>query len=117
MTLPSFTEFSAISYSILSNPALFQLMREFKSTIQLEIIPLTTAEETEDIRNCIPNEKTIEKLITLGASHFSKHMTPETLYCASMAVGTIIREYDWGWNFVSSAGVYEIAKRINSKTK
>ena len=36
----------------------------------------------------------------------------QSAYCAAMAVGTIIKEYEWGTQYLTPDGLYELATRI-----
>ncbi len=88
-------------------------MIRYKSSIQSEILPLLTYSETCDIRDCRFNPEVVRKLVLLGKRHYaSSDKTDETIYCICMAIGTIIKEYDWGVYYIQSAGMCEIAAKI-----
>lgn len=92
---------------------LMSYMIKYKSAIQREILPLLTYSETCDIRDCRFNADVFEKLIALGKRHYdSSDKTDEVVYCLCMAIGTIIKEYDWGTYYIQSAGMCEIANKI-----
>lgn len=112
MALPSMSEFSGLGMKIITNPQLFSLMKMFKSTIQTQVIPQMTMQEQFDVRDSRLNESVVSKLITLASNQYLQYQTPEALYCAAMSVGTIIKEYEWGTQYVSGSGLYELAKRI-----
>lgn len=92
------------------------LMTQFKSAIQREIIPMLTETETDDIRLCRLNTGTIGKLAALGRQHWAcaREKTPATMYCLCMAIGTIIKEYDWGIKYIQQDGMCEISAKITS---
>lgn len=90
------------------------IMMQFKSTIQRTIIPLLSANELQDIRDCRTNITVIDKLVHIGKTQYQKSMerTDETLYCLCMAIGTIIKEYDWGIRYIQQDGMCEMAAKI-----
>lgn len=51
-------------------------------------------------------------LIHLGYRKYSIKPTTENLYCASIAVATIIKEYEWGMEYLIGDGLYKLAKRV-----
>lgn len=56
----------------------------------------------------------VNKLTMLGEAQyqqFSEHSN-EILYCLCMAIGTIIKEYDWGTDYITQPGMCELAKKI-----
>ena len=65
-------------------------MIKYKSSIQREILSLLTYSDT------------------------CSDKTDETVYCICMAIGTIIKEYDWGVYYIQSAGMCEIAAKIQT---
>ena len=92
------------------------MMAQFKSAIQREVIPMLTEKETDDIRLCRLNTGTIGKLAALGRQHWAgaREKTPATMYCLCMAIGTIIKEYDWGIKYIQQDGMCEISAKITS---
>lgn len=90
------------------------MMAQFKSTIQREIIPMLTEKETNDIRLCRLNMETIGKLVVLGRQHWNsiQEKTPAAMYCLCMAIGTIIKEYDWGTKYIQQDGMCTISQEI-----
>lgn len=90
-------------------------MIKYKSSIQREILSLLAYSDTCDIRDCRFNAEVVEKLVALGKKHYaSSDKTDETVYCICMAIGTIIKEYDWGVYYIQSAGMCEIAAKIQT---
>lgn len=91
----------------------FPLMTQMKSSIQVEILPLITYKETCDIRDCIINMNVVEKLAMLGKKHFlASDRNDTTLYCICIAIGTIIKEYDWGLDYLKRDGMCQMARKL-----
>lgn len=92
----------------------FPVMIAFKSAIQRAIIPMLSSNELEDIKGCHLNMTVIEKLAKLGKAQYqhAAERNDETLYCLCMAIGTIIKEYDWGIKYVQQDGMCELAAKI-----
>ena len=105
---PSQSEFRGAMTNIIT----FLMARAFKTEIQNEIISQITQEEKSDIKYSRYNENVVEKLVKLGAEKFAAYNSVESLYCAAMSVGTIIKEYEWGIQFVVGDGCYQMARRI-----
>ena len=109
--------YSTAQAEVMGNIAKYlPLMTQFKSAIQMEIIPMLTETETDDIRLCRLNTGTIGKLAALGRQHWAgaREKTPATMYCLCMAIGTIIKEYDWGIKYIQQDGMCEISAKITS---
>ena len=89
-------------------------MMLFKSSIQKAIIPMLSVEELQDIKDCRLNMGVIDKLGNIGKEQYQQSMEQdnETLYCLCMAIGTIIKEYDWGIKYVQLDGMCEMAAKI-----
>lgn len=86
-------------------------MIKFKSEIQTDVD--LTELETLDLIACRLNMNVVRKLTALGRAHFaSSDRSDEILYCICMAVGTIIKEYDWGTYYISPEGICELANMI-----
>lgn len=109
ITLQQFTE---VGNQVLLNPTEFLSMIEYKSAIQREIIPLLTEEEVNDIANSIENKQVIYKLVKLATARYKVFRDEMTLYCLSLTVGTILKEYGWGTYYTTSSGSYELASMI-----
>lgn len=111
-------EFNKICKDALANVRyIFPLMVKYKQDIQRSIIPMLTKEETEDIRNSVQNEDVINKLILVALNLYYQNPNNQTLYCLSMAVGTIIKEFEWGTYYISQEGLYQTATKIIGNTR
>lgn len=90
------------------------VMIAFKSAIQRAIIPMLSPTELSDIKDCRLNITVVEKLTNLGKTKYqhAAERNDETLYCLCMAIGTIIKEYDWGIKYVQQDGMCELAAKI-----
>ncbi len=91
---------------------LFPKMVSFKSYIQKAILDIASSEELGDVCNCRINYGMIDKLCLLAKNQWVRSENAETLYCAAMAVATIIKEYDWGTQYISGDGLWWIADKI-----
>ena len=92
------------------------VMIAFKSAIQRVIIPMLTPTELGDIKDCQLNMTVVEKLANLGKTQYlhATERNDEILYCLCMAIGTIIKEYDWGIKYVQQDGMCELAAKISA---
>ena len=90
------------------------IMMQFKSYIQRAIIPTLSTHELQDIKDCRLNMEVIDKLANIGKIQYKQSVerNDETLYCLCMAIGTIIKEYDWGIEYIQQEGICEIAAKI-----
>ena len=109
---PSQTEFRGA----MTNMTAFMMCRAFKTEIQYEVFSLISEDEKSDIKYSRYNENVVEKLVELGAEKFASYNSVEALFCAAMSVGTIIKEYEWGIQFVVGDGCYQLARRIYDAT-
>lgn len=109
ITLQQFTE---IGNQLLANPTTLLSMVEYKSLLQREIIPLLTDKEVNDIANSIENKQVINKLVKLAAARCWIFSDDITLYCLSLSIGTILKEYGWGTYYTTSLGCYELASML-----
>lgn len=106
-------DFIELGRLILSNPAVvLPKMIEYKSQIQTEVLDIASFQELCDVRDSCINEGLIEKLVSLASAKYKLSPDDVSLYCAAMAVGTIIKEYEWGIQFVCGDGLYNLATRI-----
>ncbi len=87
-------------------------MISYKSYIQRKILNHATRQELEDVRDCRINQGMIEKLCRLAQQEWSYSGDEVSLYCAAMAVATIIKEYEWGTHYLIGEGLWNIANRI-----
>lgn len=91
-------------------------MIAYKKTIQVAVLDIATAQELFNVRDCIYTQSLVDKLINLARNMWiDKKGDNKSLFCAAMAVGTIIKEYEWGTRWAASEGVYEIASQIANK--
>lgn len=106
-------DFNIASQKVLSNfSEVLPKMIGYKSYIQREILNLATRQELADVRDCRINQGMIGKLCRLAKQEWSYSGDTVSLYCAAMAVATIIKEYDWGTQYLIGDGLWEIANRI-----
>lgn len=105
-------EFTAVNRSLTPVSPLLQTAISYKSSIQREIIPLLTSDQMIDVKCSRKNEDVVRMLIHLGYRKYSSNPTIENLYCASIAVATIIKEYEWGIEYLIGDGLYKLAKRV-----
>jgi len=88
-------------------------MASYKSHIQTAVLNLLTQRELEDVRDCVYNDDVVGKLIEIARGDWNrKNGNTASLYCAAMAVGTIIKEYEWGTQYIMPDGLFALAKRI-----
>ena len=106
-------EFNKICEDSLANIRdIFPLMTNHKQGIQRAIIPMLTKEEINDIRKSILNEEVINKLIGIASKLYYQSPNNQTLYSLSLAIGTIIKEFEWGIFYISREGMYQTASKI-----
>jgi hypothetical protein len=87
-------------------------MKYYKEYVQQTVLDITTPQELQDIMLCRINQGMIDKLARLAAEKWRVNGSAYDLYCAAMAVATIVKEYDWGVQYLSEDGLYQIAGRI-----
>lgn len=87
-------------------------MIAYKSYVQLAVLDKASQQELEDVRDCRINQGMIDKLARIAASQWRTERSAFNLYCAAMAVATIVKEYDWGIQYLTSDGLYQMAERI-----
>lgn len=87
-------------------------MINYKKYIQVKVLDIATRKELEDVRDCRINQGMIDKLVKLCKSAMCGANDTQSAYCAAMAVGTIIKEYEWGTQYLTPEGLYELAIRI-----
>lgn len=111
LTISNFTSIQSVVLGNLT--AFLPSMMKYKSSIQREVIPLYSPQELNDITVGRSNLSVIEKLTTLGKQHFiSSDKSDSTLFCICMAIGTIIKEYDWGTEYVQQSRMCKLASKI-----
>lgn len=87
-------------------------MISFKKRIQVEVLDIATRKELENVRDSIYTQSLVDKLVNLAARMCGNKADYTSLYCAAMAVGTIIKEYEWGSKWITPNGLYELANHI-----
>lgn len=108
-------EFDLAAKQVLSDfSRVLPKMISYKSYIQREILNLASQQELEDVRDSRINQGMIDKLCCLAKREWLLSADAISLYCAAMAVATIIKEYDWGTRYLVGNGLYEMATRILS---
>ena len=105
-----FTSEEAAAYS--KNISLVVKMIPYKTSIQNEIIPQLTQQELLDIKHSIKNHYVINKLAKIAARHYKETPNNEALFCLSMTLATIIKEYEWGTEYLTPNGLCTLAKII-----
>ena len=111
LTASNYNSVQAIVVGNFSN--YFPVMIRYKSMIQREILTLTTPQELNDIRECRLNITLVNKLADIGKMHFATSDKDDTtLYCLCLAIGTIIKKYDWGTDYIQQNGMISLAKKI-----
>ena len=108
-------EFEFAAKSVASNlVAALPKMISYKSYIQKAILDIATNRELEDVRDCRINQGMIDKLCKLAKNEWLLSGDTQSLYCAAMAVATIVKEYDWGTRYLVGDGLWEMAQRIQN---
>lgn len=108
-------EFDFAAKTVVSNFAVaLPKMISYKSYIQRAILDIATNRELEDVRDCRINQGMIDKLCRLAKNEWMLSSDAQSLYCSAMAVATIIKEYDWGTQYLIGDGLWEIAQRIQN---
>lgn len=90
------------------------MMIDYKTTIQNAIRPMLSEQEKWDIQACKLNMGCVRKLSGLGREcfHSSSEKSDAVLFCICMAIGTIIKEYDWGTQYIYPEGLCQLAAMI-----
>lgn len=90
------------------------MMINYKTHIQNAIRPLLSEQEQWDIQACKLNMGCVRKLAGLGRECFysSYEQSDAVLFCICFAIGTIIKEYDWGTQYLAPAGLCQLAAMI-----
>lgn len=108
-------EFERASKQVASNlMAVLPRMISYKSYVQRAVLEIATPQEIEDVRDSRLNQGMIDKLCRLAKGQWKDSGDSVSLYCAAMAVGTIIKEYEWGLQYVCGNGLWEMADRIQN---
>ena len=108
-------EFENVAESMRQNVLLaLPKMIEYKQSIQTKVLDIATQEELLYVVACQINQRLIDKLVHLAHNELINEGDAASLYCVAMAVGTIIKEFDWGTYYISPDGLYELATRIQN---
>lgn len=108
-------EFDLAAKSLVSNfSSVLPKMISYKSYIQKAILEIASYHELEDVRDSRINQEMIDKLCKLAKSEWLLSGDSQSLYCAAMAVATIVKEYDWGTQYLVGNGLWEMAQRIQN---
>lgn len=108
------SEFSNIAEFIRGNlSSALPKMIEYKTYLQRNVLDIATCNELEDVKNGIVNGSLMTKLIILAKSRWQSGAT-EDLYCLAMSIATIVKEYDWGTQYLSEDGLYSLAMQIQN---
>lgn len=108
-------EFDLVSKSAASNlMAFLPKMINYKSYIQKTVLDIASRQELQDVRDSHINQGMIDKLCKLAKNEWLLSGDAQSLYCAAMSVATIVKEYDWGTQYLVGDGLYEMAQRIQN---
>lgn len=90
-------------------------MQTYKKYLQYEVLKYASTDELIDVKYCKYNNNLVDKLIKLAGEEWDYEDCGElqSLYCASMAVATIVKEYGWGTKFLTDDGLFEMASLIS----
>ena len=86
----------------------------YKSVIQKKVLDMASAAELQDVHDCRINQGLVDKLVILAKKEWLTSPDAQSLYSAAIAVGTIVKEYDWGVLYLIGDGLWEIANRIQN---
>lgn len=89
-------------------------MINYKKYVQEKVVGIASHKELEDVRDCRINQGMIDKLVQLAKQAMLTSRDIQSFYCAAMAIGTIIKEYDWGTYYLTMDGMYELVTRIET---
>lgn len=108
-------EFDLAAKSVASNfSSVLPKMISYKSYIQKAVLDVASRQELEDVRDSRINQGMIDKLCKLAKNEWLLSGDAQSLYCAAMSVATIVKEYDWGTQFLVGNGLWEMAQRIQT---
>ena len=118
-----FTSEEAAAYS--KNISLVVKMIPYKTSIQNETVAqngndiyigskagIPEGFKLLDIKHSIKNHYVINKLAKIAARHYKETPNNEALFCLSMTLATIIKEYEWGTEYLTPNGLCTLAKII-----
>ena len=93
----------------------FERMRIYKTILQTEILNNLTDRERQNINNSIEDKAVVNKLTFLANAAYNQDVSNRNLYCLSIVVGTILKEYGWGTKYIEPEGLYYLAKEITGE--
>lgn len=107
-------EFSIVAKNVSFNlSSELPKMIDYKTYIQRNALDIATSRELAGVSNETFNRSLLNKLILLAKSKWQSG-TSEDLYCLSMAIATIIKEYGWGTEYLNNEGLYRLAVEIEN---
>lgn len=86
---------------------------DYKTYIQRNVLDVATASELADVGNETFNRSLLKKLVILAKSKWQSGEALD-LYCLSLAVATIIKEYGWGVQYLNDEGLVELSRQIEN---
>ena len=108
-------EFDCAAKKVASNfSAYLPKMISYKSYVQRAVLNIATPKELGDVRDGNINQNLIDKLCMIAKREWLLTRDAESLYCVAISVGTIIKEYDWGTEYISGNGPWELSQRIQN---
>ena len=108
-------EFDVAAKSVTANfSSVLSKMISYKSYIQKAILDVASRQELEDVRDSRINQTLIDKLCKFAKNEWQLSGNAQSLYCAAIAVATIVKEYDWGTHYLVGDGIWEMAQRIQN---
>lgn len=90
----------------------FNELRNIKSRIQKQVNDLLSPQEMQDVMLSRKNENTIKRLIHIGKKCYNENPNEERAYMVAMSIGTIIKEYGWGADYINGSGLCQLANKI-----
>lgn len=90
----------------------FNELRNIKSYIQEQVSNQLSPQEIQDVILSRKNENTIKRLIQTGQRCYNENPNEERAYMVAMSIGTIIKEYGWGVDYISGSGLCQLANKI-----
>lgn len=93
---------------------LLPLMSQQKNYLQHEIISVLNHDEFLSIRDSIYNENVLRKLVLLAKPLYEQDQSIINLYSLSMVIGCMLKDYEWGIQYIQPDGIYFIAEKIES---
>lgn len=85
-----------------------------KQYLQSTIIQSLTPEGLNAIKNSVYKDSVVQKLANLASASYLQEPTPENLFVQAMSIGTILKEYGWGIDFIKPDGLFKLAKLIEA---